>query len=89
MNENDVEALGNFEHGTTRRRGDRFAVSEAHAKALHRAGLVRILSGGTAADPTGAAGEKLSAPPAAPASPQKTVPPRKRGVPLPRAAQSS
>ena len=38
----NVTALSNFEHGTKRRKNDVFYVSEAHAIALSRAGLVLI-----------------------------------------------
>lgn len=69
-----VEALQSFEHSGTRRRGDRFNVSEAHAKGLERARLVRVLGEGpTPGNPSTAVGAKSSASPAAQASRQTTV----------------
>jgi len=38
----EVVALSSFEHNGKRRRGDQFAVSDAHALALSRAGLVML-----------------------------------------------
>lgn len=80
----EVTALTAFEHNGTRRRGDSFPVSDAHAKALQEAGLVTI--NGVAEDPSKAAGAKSSASPAARASRQKTAKPsaageKKRGQP--------
>lgn len=71
-----VEALTGFDHGGNRRRGSRFQVSEHTAKALARAGLVRV----TENRPKKADGAKSSASPAAPASPQTTAKPRSGGA---------
>ena len=77
----EVEARQSFEHSGSRKRGDRFEVSEAQAKGLERAGLVRVLGDGpTKENPSTAAGAKLSASPAAPASPKKTAKPSEDGV---------
>lgn len=38
-----VKALSSFEHGGPRKRNAQFDVSEAHAKALASAGLVKIV----------------------------------------------
>lgn len=64
-----VEALTGFDHGGNRRRGTRFPVSDQTAKALARAGLVRIVED----HPKQAAGTPSSASPAAQASPQTTA----------------
>lgn len=76
-----VQALRTFIHGETRRRNSRFHVPEQTAIQLRRAGLVRILDGeGPSAEhPSIAGGEKSSASPAVPASPQTTAKPSKRG----------
>lgn len=85
-----VEAIQNFEHGTRRKRGEQFGVSEQHAEALARAGLVTIVGDqATDANPSEAAGAKSSASPAAPASPEQTAKPRARGGKQGQAAQSS
>ncbi|WP_225782662.1 hypothetical protein [Xenophilus sp. Marseille-Q4582] len=83
-----VEAIQNFEHGSRRRRGEQFGVTEQHAEQLERAGLVRIV-GAAPADPSEAAGAKPSASPAAPASPEQTVKPRGRGAKQAQGAASS
>lgn len=72
----EVIALQSFEHGGTRRRGDRFEVSDAHAAGLLRARLVQLA---TPADPSPAAGEKSSASQAAQASAEQTSKPSARG----------
>ena len=75
-----VEAISGFEHGKRRFRGDRFSVSEQHAEQMVRAGLVKVLGDGpTTENPSTAGGEKSSASPAAPASPQTIATPSKRG----------
>lgn len=71
-----VIALQSFDHNGRRRRGEQFTVSDGHAAALERAGLVSI-SGPD--DPGQAAGGKPSASPAAPASPEQTSKPSGRG----------
>lgn len=72
----EVIALQSFEHGGTRRRGDRFEVSDAHAAGLIRNGLVKLAE---AVDPSQAAGEKSSASQAAQASAQQTSKPSVHG----------
>lgn len=74
----EVSALTSFEHNGARRRGDVFDVSDNHAKALHKAGLVQII--GAESDPSKAAGAKSSASPAAPVSPQTTAQKSKPGA---------
>ena len=81
----DVIALSAFEHNGSRRRNERFEVSDTHARALERAGLVEII--GAADDPGKAAGAKLSASLAAQALPQTTASPSKRGGRRKQAAQ--
>lgn len=54
----EVIALCSFEHGSSRRRGERFDVSDNHAAALLRAGLVEVVGDHP---PAKAAGEKSSA----------------------------
>jgi phage-related minor tail protein len=86
----EVEALSGFEHGKSRQRGDTFTVSEQHAKALVRAGLVKIVGEAPdAANPSGAAGGKSSASPAAQALTSATVKKPGRGAtPKPGAPSS-
>lgn len=85
-----VEAIQNFEHGSRRRRGEQFGVSEQHAEQLQRAGLVRVVGEAPdSGDPPEAAGAKSSASPAAPASTEQTATPRARGAKRGQAAQSS
>ena len=67
----EVRALTSFEHNGARRRDDVFEVSDNHAKALHKAGLVEII--GAESDPSKAAGAKSSASPAAQASQPQTA----------------
>lgn len=64
-----VKALQGFEHAGTRKRGERFMVSEQHAKQLERAGLVEV----DGKRPKKAAGKKSSASRAAQASRQTTA----------------
>ena len=66
----EVTALQSFDHTGRRRRGERFTVSDGHAAALVRAGLVSMAAPD---DPGQAAGGKPSASPAAPASPLTTA----------------
>jgi len=85
-----VEALSGFEHGKSRQRGDTFSVSEQHAKALERAGLVKIVGEAPdAANPSGAAGEKSSASPAARVLTSPTAKPPKHGAKLKKGGPSS
>ena len=74
----EVIALSAFEHNGSRRRNERFEVSDTHARALERAGLVEII--GAADDPGKAAGAPLSASPAAQASQQTTASESEPGV---------
>lgn len=85
-----VKALSGFEHGSRRSVGDTFAVSEQHAQALARAGLVKIVGEAPdAANPSGAAGGKSSASPAAQALTGATVKkPGRGGKPKPGAPSS-
>lgn len=82
-----VTALTGFEHGGKRKRADVFDVSEAHAKALKRAGLVSYEA--SQVDPIDAAGAKLSASPAAQVSPQTTAKKPSTGAKGKKAAPSS
>ena len=66
-----VTALSSFEHGGKRKRDDVFEVSDTHAKALKRAGLVSFDE--AQGDPIDAAGAKSSASPVAQVSPQTTA----------------
>ena len=72
----EVIALSSFEHGSSRRRGEIFDVSDNHAAALVRAGLVEVVGDHR---PDKAAGGKSSASPAAQASPEQTSKPSARG----------
>ena len=78
----EVRALSAFEHNGSRRRNELFEVSDTHARALEKAGLVEIV--GAAGDPGKAAGAKSSASPAAPASRQTTAKKSGGGAPRPR-----
>lgn len=80
----EVIALSSFEHGAARRRGDKFEVSENHAAALVRAGLVEVVSD---THPEPAAGEKSSASQAVQASPEQMSSPSARGGRRKKAAQ--
>src|SRR5699024_5481267 len=82
-----VIALQSFDHYGKCRRGETFPVSDHHAKALVRAGLVAIK--GSEVDPAKGAGARSSASPVAPASPQTTSSKSKRGGKQKRAAASS
>lgn len=85
-----VKALSGFEHGRRRHCGDTFPVSEQQAIALERAGLVTIVGEAPDVDnPSGAAGEKSSASPAAPALTSPTAKPPKRGAQPKPGGQSS
>ncbi|WKT59113.1 hypothetical protein Q2E61_09250 [Microbulbifer thermotolerans] len=64
-----VEALCGFEHGGSRKAGDKFGVTKRVAEQLASKGLVRVVG----ADPEKAAGTKSSASPAAQASQQTTA----------------
>lgn len=76
----EVEALQSFEHSGPKKRGQRFEVSESHAKGLERALLVKVLgAGSTTANPSTAAGAKSSASPVVQASPQTTASPSDNG----------
>jgi len=68
----EVVALSSFEHNGKRRRGDQFAVSDAHALALSRAGLVMLAEESA---PTKATGSPLtsSASPVALVLPEQTL----------------
>ncbi|MNY56355.1 hypothetical protein D3C86_1924260 [compost metagenome] len=79
----EVTALQSFDHNGRRRRGERFPVSDGHAAALVRAGLVSMAAPD---DPGQAAGGKPSASPAAPASPEQTSKPSARGAKPKKAA---
>ncbi len=68
-----VQALDGFEHQGSRKRGQRFSVSTQVARKLRDAGLVAIVGEADTAHPTLAAGNPLSASPAAPALPQMIV----------------
>lgn len=78
----EVTALKNFEHNGSRRRGSTFTVPARAASDLERKGLVAVSHQVTdkVADPAQAAGRKLSASPAAPASPLKTARQSRRGA---------
>lgn len=67
-----VEALTGFEHYGTRKRGERFPVSDNMARKLRDAGLVSIVEG-VGAHPEKAAGKSSSASPAARRSGKKTA----------------
>lgn len=73
-----VTATTGFDHGGRRRRGDEFEVSPQQAEALKRNGLVTYDE--APVDPGSAAGETSSASQAAPASPQTTAKPSRRGA---------
>lgn len=80
----EVIALSSFEHGSSRRRGEIFDVSDNHAAALVRAGLVEVVGDHR---PAQAAGGKSSASPAAQASRRGTASKPKNGAkPKPSAA---
>lgn len=83
----EVVALQGMEHNGSRKRGQRFNVSEHQAKALERAGLVARKASAT--DPNKAVGAKSSASPAAQASPQTTSKKSKRGGQRKKAEVSS
>jgi hypothetical protein len=74
-----VIAIEDFEHNGSRHRGDVMTVSDVHAHALAKKGLVRIDMGKD--DPYTAIGEKSFASPVAPALPQTIVQKSKRGRP--------
>lgn len=80
----EVIALCSFEHGSSRRRGERFDVSDNHAAALLRAGLVEVVGDHP---PAKAAGGKSSASQAAQASPEQTLSRSARGAKSKPAAQ--
>lgn len=74
----EVEALQSFEHSASRKRGERFEVSERVSTELARRGLVRIIAAQT--HPPQAAGTPSSASLAAQASQQTTAKPSAAGV---------
>ena len=67
-----VQALGNFEHNGSRKRGQRFPVSAQVARKLRDAGLVSIAGEAGTENPKKAAGDPSSALPAARASRRAT-----------------
>lgn len=75
-----VRAKFGFDHDGPRRRGAIFPVSKQVAEEMERRGLVEIVGEGpTPENPSTADGEPSSASPAAPVSPQATVPTSKHG----------
>jgi hypothetical protein len=86
----EVRALQGFTHQGRKVLGDTFNVSDRHADALEKKGLVEVLGDGpTEENPSTAGGEKQSASPAAQASAKKTAAAQKGGEPKPKAGQSS
>lgn len=79
-------AIEPFDHGQRFRRGDAVpdSWSEQTLKRLQMRGLI-----GLAANPTPATGTTLSASPVAPASPEQTLKPSKRGAKRAQAGASS
>lgn len=75
-----VIAIQNFEHGGSRRIGDRFPVSDQHAAGLALRGLVSVE---TQRHPTTATGTPQSASPVAPVSPQTIAKPSALGAKRP------
>lgn len=77
-----VTAICGFSHGSSRKRGECFEVSDSVAERLRRKGLVQYQGGGAEASglgPSSAAGAPSSASRAAQASPQTTAKPSASG----------
>jgi hypothetical protein len=76
----EVKAVSSFDHYGQRHTGDQWTVSDSHAAALEKKGLVEVVGDGpTDENPSTAAGEKSSASPADPVSSRSTSRASKRG----------